>query len=311
MLWLKHFDVLAKGVPKGAYLRWSPGSHQVARPCVLRPGGLGDMVLLTRAFQELGMDLSSLQWISERRNQPWLEYLGVPSINYDERFLGLLAAREQYPLVINTEQLHGLAALFSARLVSVDGVHCGFSFNPRADLFSKTVFYLPGERHELESFKLLIRESGVLNLGGARTDISQAVDEMQKEDYAVVVIAGLQAEHKALQQDEWLQFVRFASRSEKRIVVLGHERDRPFSEELNRHLQLENLVGRLSFSEVVEYIRRAKRVYSVDSGLVHVADYFGVPCSALYRSSEVLLQWRPTSPESEAWVVSDFFSELS
>ena len=77
MLWLKKFDRMGNIFPKGMLRSARLPAETRDRPCVVRPGGLGDLVILTRALIELGVSPTSVDWLVEKRNAIWLEYLGV------------------------------------------------------------------------------------------------------------------------------------------------------------------------------------------------------------------------------------------
>ncbi len=90
-----------------------------------------------------------------------------------------------------------------------------------------------------------------------------------------------------------------ATKEAANVVVVGTQQDRSFSEELCAHFgpEVENLTGELEFPMVVETVKLARRLYSVDSGLVHVADFFGVPSSVVFTSG-LAHKWGPTTPGS-------------
>jgi ADP-heptose:LPS heptosyltransferase len=115
----------------------------------------------------------------------------------------------------------------------------------------------------------------------------------------VVALAGLQCSYRPLPPERWLSFIELASKSHEQILFLGSPQDREFAAQVEEisEIPFENLVGKLSLNEVIDCIRGAERFVSVDSGLVHVADFFKVPVTA-YFMNQLERRWAPRAPGS-------------
>ena len=296
MLWLKRIDPLSRLIPAYFIKGRRPASAEKA-VAVLRPGGLGDLVLLSRAAIELRIDLQKLHWICERRNAPWARYMGLPHSCYDSfhSLRELVSGRGCFQCVINSEQTFGLSALYSARLCAAGGSHVGFSSNRRADLYSTSVPY--SERsHELALFKTLFAESAAAALCSDSVPPLVAAPPKHR-GLAVVALAGLQVPGKRLSVALWQRLIHSAEERFAQVRLLGSPADVAFAKHLSGSGRTENLVGQLSFERVIEEIRSAERLISVDSGLVHVADFFGVPSSVYFPSGNPE-KWSPLSTNS-------------
>ena len=79
---------------------------------------------------------------------------------------------------------------------------------------------------------------------------------------------------------------------------------------LNPDLRCENLVGLTTFAETVDCIRAAARLVSVDSGLIHVADFCGIPTDAVFPAGNPA-KWRPLHPQSTAVMPGDLPALIS
>src|SRR5689334_8574765 len=80
------------------------------RPLILRPGGMGDLIVLCIAVEQLGLDPRDFFWVIERRSKVWARRLGLPHVCYDDDIIRQhwrLAGR--FPMVINSEQFFGLS----------------------------------------------------------------------------------------------------------------------------------------------------------------------------------------------------------
>lgn len=303
-LWLKRLDGLAALSPR--ILLGPRGAETTESPIVLRPGGLGDMVLLTRAAVEAGIDLASICWVGERRNTQWTRYLGLPAYEYDSlsAFRRLLSGALRSRTVLNSEQTFGLAALFAARLTARGGRLIGYSINRRADLYETAVPY-DLHAHELEMFRALLEAGGLTAAEVTGSDRMRPLPEragaFQTDGGAIVALAGEEVEAKRLSVRAWRHLLRRGADRCGRVTLVGVEADRARADEIFRAGlgdRYENLVGRLSFNELVDRIRGAGRLLSVDSGLIHVADYCGVPSDAVFPHGNPA-KWRPLHPECE------------
>src|ERR1043166_6030136 len=87
-------------------LRKDPAS----RPLMVRPGGMGDLILLCVAVEALGLTTDRFFWLIEQRSAPWARRVGLEFSCYDDSPLRThLRLAGRHPLVINTEQRFGLS----------------------------------------------------------------------------------------------------------------------------------------------------------------------------------------------------------
>ena len=122
---LKRFDRLLW--PLAACLaaigRRLPGRGEPAgRVLIVRPGGLGDLVLCCIACEMLGRDPREFVWLIEKRTEPWARHLGLDYACYDRIDRRSLGLRARFPLVINSEQRFGLAQATALLALAPGGV---------------------------------------------------------------------------------------------------------------------------------------------------------------------------------------------
>ncbi|HEX2769795.1 MAG TPA: glycosyltransferase family 9 protein [Geobacteraceae bacterium] len=159
---LKRIDSI---LGKMAVRLWSVPCQQVTGTSsflLIRPGGIGDAVLLApairalrRAYPEATIDL-----LAERRNSGIFSL--VPEVNkvfhYDAPRELMAALRRRYDVVIDTEQWHRLSAVV-ARLTGAQ-VSIGFATNERSRLFTHHIPYSQDE-YEAISFLNLLMPLGI------------------------------------------------------------------------------------------------------------------------------------------------------
>lgn len=313
-MFLKRVDPLSAFVPRG--LRNLVGLPP--RPglgCIIRPGGLGDLVILTRACLELGIDIWRVVWIVEKRNNIWCQLLKLPFISYDDIWgINLaLKSRNGFDWVVDTEQTHGLSAVFACRLTDAKHPIIGFDTSRAAHLHDVNIAHLEAGAHELESFKYLLKEAAKaveFPMMSSNKLYYVLEEHVPKEKHVVLAIGGQQVKEKCLPVADWISLAGRAKAETEEVLVVGAEIDTKFAVELMiqaRFLTF-NFVGRIPFEETVRLIRSSRRVYSVDSGLVHVADFFGIPSTVVFACEEHRARWRPTVADAKAWLVEDIRS---
>ena len=63
------------------------------RPLIVRPGGMGDLILLCVAAEDLGLDPRNFFWLIERRSRAWAQRRGLDYCCYDDGILSTCRRR--------------------------------------------------------------------------------------------------------------------------------------------------------------------------------------------------------------------------
>jgi ADP-heptose:LPS heptosyltransferase len=121
---------------------------EIRRILVIRPGGMGDMLLLLPVIRALRgrFPQAEVELVCEQRNFPVLRVAGMDnrSLRYDARPLAVLwrLAVRRYDVVIDTEQFHHFSAVLA--WLSRARMRVGFKINPRRNpLYTHLVNYAP------------------------------------------------------------------------------------------------------------------------------------------------------------------------
>lgn len=272
--------------------------HSSARPLVTRPGGMGDLILLTLAMRLSGHDPRDFDWLIERRSASWAEFLGLPAILWDgRRFLDGLV-RRRHELVICSEQRYGLALAASRAMLAPGGRLVAFGSNRGSNSAGTRVPYDPGNTHEVDSFgQLLAAALGTPWLGATRT-----VREVPADGPPTLAIAGTGAYARDLQLADWHLIIEMLL-PEGDFVVSASPADLDLAKTLiSRVGHRAHLVA--GFPEAVRTIARAQRLVTVDGGMVHVASYLGVPTDVLFTAGRDE-KWGPLAVGSRVWARRD------
>lgn len=134
---------------------------------VIRPGGIGDAVLLAPALHALQKSYPgvTIDILAERRNAGAFALCPcLRSVNrYDVPAEFFSVLRSSYDIVIDTEQWHRLSAVV-ARIVRA-GIKIGFATNERRRLFTHPIPYEQDD-YEVDSFMGLLTPLGISGAGG-------------------------------------------------------------------------------------------------------------------------------------------------
>ncbi len=286
----------------------------LSRVLFIRPGGIGDAVLLIpaittikHAYPEVSIDV-----LAETRNA------GVFSLCSDvDRVLRynrpaelLSAIRGDYDAVIDTEQWHRLSAVV-ARLVGAP-LSIGFSTNERRKLFSHPVPY-SHDAYEVDSFLQLIGPlAGKTEFDpsrpflpapeGYRSRIEPDLRSLLNRRIVALFPGGSIAERR------WgsARFHAVAEHLSNRgygIVVIGGSEDSPAGEVIVRGVPTGvNLCGRMSLPETAAVASLSSLLISGDSGILHLGYAVGTPVVALFGPG-IERKWAPR-PSARVVVVN-------
>lgn len=276
-----------------------PRLRRSARILVIRPGGIGDAVLLAPAISALrgAFPDSSVEVLAERRNAGVFDLIsGVDRLFCYDRGVDLIRVlRRRYDVVIDTEQWHRLSAVVA--VLTRAPVRVGFATNKRARLFTHQVPY----RHD--SYEVLNFIGLIEAITGRRIPFEEEspfvsvspryVDERQVYP-TVVLFPGASVPERRWGNEQFGELAARLARHGCQVTVVGG------SSEINQTReicsaggpQIINLAGALSLKEVAQVLAGANTLVTADSGLMHVAYAVGTPTVALFGAG-IREKWAP------------------
>jgi heptosyltransferase-2 len=133
-------------------------------------------------------------------------------------------------------------------------------------------------------------------------------NSLKSESKRVLLAPSAAWDLKKWPEDKWIELAR-ELQSDHEVAFLGGPSD-DFIGSLHRAVPGSvNLAGLLSWSQTISEIKKAKAIISGDTGVLHVADFFGVPSVALMgpsafgfpsrKSSQVIFKDLPCQPCSK------------
>lgn len=290
------------------FVEIAPG--HVKHVLFIRPGGIGDLLLLLPAVRNVREALPGVRvtLAGEQRNRAAaaLTDLFDEIVCYDENPIAFLRRlrRGGFDVAVDSEQFHYSSCVFA--LLSRAPVRIGFKTIPaRNELYTHLVDY-PMDRHESEAFGLLVRPLGAAPVRSSETAGLIARDRLPKvvpgmppdpgEIVTVFPYGG--AREKAWPAGRWAEIVRrLLARNRGVVVLVGGQDSLALSEEITRAVndaRLVSLAGRLSFPETAAVLARSRLYLGADTGVTHLALALGVRTVALYGPSDER-KWGPPS----------------
>jgi len=283
-----------------------PKTGSIRRVLVVRPGGIGDAVLLCPAIRRMKEVLDAeIDILAERRNR---EAFGLcPGLRkvftYDEDLNLLRLLFRDYDLIIDTEQWYRLSALF-ARLAR-GKLRAGFSTNNRRKLFHRSAGYEIDAHESLNFLRLVALATGTeyrpyydipfLEVPSPYRRWARALFRRLKAERIpiVMIFPGSARPEKRWDPD---RFAELAGRLEKRgakIIIVGGPDDKEAASMISRSLSDPmDFSGLTNLAQTAALIEQADVFVSVDSGLMHIAYGLGTPSVSLFGPGN-RAKWAP------------------
>ena len=279
---------------------------------VIRPGGIGDAVLLYPALGALRASFkdSRIDVLAERRNAGILK--GCPYVDrvfqYDVNppFELLKVIRTDYDMVIDTEQWHRLSAVTT--YLTGAPVRVGFDTNgERKKLLTHPVSYSQDE-YEVYSFLKLVsqvtgieygfdKESPFLPVGkDLVVRFGRMIGDFRRSwDALVGVFTGATVRERRWGIKKFSMLSKELSKEGIGTVLVGGREDvgdaKRFKEALSG-IEFLNFVGKTTILETAAIISQLDLFISSDTGLMHIAYGVGTPTVSLFGAG-IQRKWAP------------------
>ena len=278
-------------------------SESVNSILLIRPGGIGDAVLLAPVIHHLKKKYSTIQitTLAERRNVGVFSL--IPEVDqlycYDKPAEFWQAVSKKYDVVIDTEQWHCLSAIV-ARLVRAP-VKIGFATNERRRMFTHSLPYSHDE-YEVSSFKHLLEPlTGVseqavptfpfLTIPVPAQKSAEKLLETFGDKPFVTIFPGASILERRWGADRFKAVAAELAQKVYGIVVIGGTVDQVDAHVIAGDFGL-NLAGQTSLAETAAVLARSALLVSGDSGVLHIAVGLGVPTVSLFGPGRAL-KWAP------------------
>jgi len=275
----------------------------------IRPGGIGDAVLLVPALRALqaAYPACRIDILAETRNASVFAF--CPFIRNVHRYdtpSGFCAAlRGGYDVVIDTEQWYRLSAVV-ARLTRAP-VLVGFATNDRGRLFTHPIPYAR-DQYEARSFFRLLEPLGVsapagidtpfLTLPAASVEAAKGLLSPLSGKPFVTLFPGASVAQKQWGAENFKAVAVKLAALGMGVLIVGGEDTRAVGEEIAGGGVALNLAGRASLLETAALIGKGRVLVSGDSGVLHIAAGLGTPTVSLFGPSDPR-KWGPKGEQHQ------------
>ncbi|MCI0481171.1 MAG: glycosyltransferase family 9 protein [Candidatus Dadabacteria bacterium] len=294
--------------------KWEGQSRKIL---VIRPGGIGDAVLLFPALSELRNHYKdhTIDVLAEKRNSGI--FAGCPYIDglflYDRLPHETLyrVIRAGYDIVIDTEQWHSMTAALSYLTRAPERI--GFATNERSGLYSRKVPYSQDDYEAVSFLNLVSALTGeeyefdearpFLPVPGPHDAMSSAISEFRKGKRAVVgIFTGATVPERRWGAKNFVDLAEKLSREKIGTVIVGGVTEKGDAEIFKKRCTngyLLDYVGGTTLGETAAVISEVDLFISGDTGLMHVAYGVGTPTLSLFGAG-IQKKWAPPGDDHVA-----------
>ncbi len=279
------------------------GKYPIKSVLVIRPGGIGDAVLLIPAISALKQEYSSasITVLAEKRNASVFRLCPHADkvLLYDKPKELFAAIRSKYDVVIDTEQWHRLSAVIAR--ITKPPVSIGYATNERRNMFTNAIHY-SHEDHEIDCFSHLLQPLGIAESEKGKPPFLVVPDEAAIKANAllgrladkpfIAIFPGSSIPEKRWDIGNFVKLAAKLNQAGFPIIVVGSEKEKVAGEEMACGLDALNLAGKTSLVETAAVIVKSSLLVSGDSGVLHIAAGLGKPTVSLFGPSN-LKKWAP------------------
>ncbi len=304
--WLKKLDNSLGSLLVKFYTTFPRKASKSALPpkeiLIIRPGGIGDAVLVLPALNILHgcFSKSSIYILAERRNAGIFEC--IPYIRrvflYDRNLELYWAMKRDYDLVIDTEQWHRLSAVVA--YLTRAPMKIGFSTNERRGLFTHLIAYSHKD-YEIFSFLKLFEPL----VGKVKIDLEKPFFpfintklRLDKDTTWVAIFPGASIKERRWPKERFKEIVRWLNKKGIKVILVGGMEDKKLADFIIEDNKLNlNLIGQLSLQQTASVLSQVKLLLTTDSGIMHLAIAVGTPVVALFGPG-IEDKWAPRDKKS-------------
>jgi lipopolysaccharide heptosyltransferase II len=279
-------------------------NENLQKMLVIRPGGIGDAVLLIPVLRVLkeAYPRVFIDVLAEKRNGAIFSFSkDVDSVYYYDRPRDLKAViAGTYDVVIDTEQWHRLSAAV-ARLTRAPIV-LGYSTNERVRCFTHPVSYSHDDS-EMESFFNLVKPllgnnsmPVTIPFLSIPSQVSKKIEPLLaplRNKTIIAIFPGGSTLQKRWDENNFRSVAAMLIKNGYGIVVLGGQDDSEAGRKMAEiNSSILNFCGKLSLMETAALLKKVSLLISGDSGIMHISYGLGVKIVALFGPSNVK-KWAP------------------
>jgi ADP-heptose:LPS heptosyltransferase len=269
---------------------------------VIRPGGIGDALLLAPALNAIKerFPAASITILAERRNSSAFKLIpAVSNIFLYDSPAGLIhVLRRKFDMVIDSEQWHRLSAII-ARFISAE-LKIGYDTNERGRQFTHRVKYSHDD-YEATSFLNLLEPIGITAEFDPLAPFLSLPDSVngKTDDFLsglnrpfITLFPGASIPERRWGWNNFRKLVMRLADQGVATVVVGGEQDSASGEGIISGTYGVNLAGKTTLAGTASIISSSALLVSGDSGVLHLGVGLGVPTVSIFGPG-ISKKWAP------------------
>ena len=267
---------------------------------VIRPGGMGDALLLLPTLKEVaGLFNVTIDILCEPRNKN--VFTSVTFVNqifsYKNPKSMLSVFQKKYDVVFDTEQSHFLSAIIT-RLIRAD-IKAGFKTRGRDKMYNKAIAY----RHnvyeakvfrELFSIVFSLRKPFHFNFPYFIPPKHNHFLSFKGEKI-ICLFPGATIDERLWPEKRWAEIMDWIADKNLKPILIGGLKEYNQCKKIMTYCKTDtgiNLCSTLSIPEIAALFDQAKLLISTDSGILHLGVLCNVPTISLFGSG-IADKWAP------------------
>lgn len=261
----------------------------------VRPGGLGDAVLLIPAVQKIRKiyPVACIDILAEKRNAEVFNLIDLVDNIYcydnPKDFIKVVKYKN-YDVVFDTEQWHVTSSTLSRFLGKLT---IGFDTNAREKNLNIKVKYSHND-YEVESFLNLVKAyCDYTNINFDRTWSYPFLNiTITDQLYDICIFTGATIQYRKWLVEKYRNLIKLLSNKGYRLVLIGGDKDIEFNRKISHGLDIKDITGKTDLKETAKVIVASKLLFSTDSGILHLGAAVGVKTVSLFGPG-IKKKWAP------------------
>ncbi len=267
---------------------------------VIRPGGMGDALLLLPVLKEITSLVGvKIDILCEPRNRSVFESTSFINciFSYQSPLSMVAVFKKKYDAVFDTEQSHFLSAIIG-RMVQAK-IRAGFKTCGREKMYNLTASY-SHTTYEADAFRTLFKT--VYKIGNSpQFDFPYFSPKKFEKNLPlgdkkiICLFPGATIAERRWPEQRWAKVIDWIADKNETPVLIGgaaeYDQCKKIADYCNTDKTI-NLCGTLSIIETAELFKRVKLLISTDSGILHLGVLCNIPTISLFGSG-IEEKWAP------------------
>lgn len=273
---------------------------------IIRPGGMGDLICLVEAINNLGIEVNDFTFLIEKRSEAFATKEGLNYVIF-KKFWTL--RKKRFTVVIDSEPRYGASRVIAQFLSQRTTIVCGFRSNRASNSKETLADGWNDSNHAILQFRELISAAIAGNTGPRRQtnelrlknfseakDIQTPIHELSRTGQNCFWYAGGANRSRRISGSTLVSLMN-ANRCSTVIVSRG-EASR-FQNQYGRFLDEHNIeiVITNSLTEAVDFAAQFDLVVTIDGGAAHLACFYGFATHVYFTSGNPAI-WFPWNGKS-------------